>query len=186
MRTSPRTSWCRTLQPYKIVFLTGTGGLLDGDGRVIDSINLSTEYEHLMAQPWLNGGMRVKIEQIQDLLDALPPASSVSITRPAELAKELFTHKGRARWCAAASGCCGDHAGSELDTARLRGLVESAFGRKPAARLFRPQAAAPRLRQRELPRRGDPDRWRAACRTSTSSPCSTTRRAKAWAARSGR
>ncbi|HEX2083063.1 MAG TPA: acetylglutamate kinase, partial [Xanthomonadaceae bacterium] len=42
----------KTLQPYKIVFLTGTGGLLDNEGRVIDSINLSTEYDHLMAQPW--------------------------------------------------------------------------------------------------------------------------------------
>ena len=76
------------------MFLTGTGGLLDDDGKVIDSINLSTEYDTLMAQPWITGGMRVKIEQIKDLLDKLPLASSVSITRPAELAKELFTHKG--------------------------------------------------------------------------------------------
>jgi hypothetical protein len=37
---------------------------------VIDSINLSTEYEQLMQQPWINGGMRVKIEQIKDLLDS--------------------------------------------------------------------------------------------------------------------
>src|SRR3546814_8869219 len=58
----------KTLQTYKIVFLTGTGGLLDGDGRVIDSINLSTEYDELLAQPWLHSGMRVKIEQIHDLL----------------------------------------------------------------------------------------------------------------------
>ncbi len=84
----------KVLQPYKIVFLTGTGGLLDGEGRVIDSINLSTEYAQLMQQPWINGGMKVKIEQIKDLLDSLPLTSSVSITRPAELAKELFTHKG--------------------------------------------------------------------------------------------
>ena len=61
----------QVLQPYKIVFLTGTGGLLDDDGKVIDSINLSTEYDHLIAQPWINGGMRVKIEQIKDLLDTL-------------------------------------------------------------------------------------------------------------------
>ncbi len=71
----------QVLQPYKIVFLTGTGGLLDGEGRVIDSINLSTEYDHLMAQPWINGGMRVKIEQIKQLLDRLPLSSSVSITQ---------------------------------------------------------------------------------------------------------
>src|SRR5690606_11479210 len=70
----------QVLQPYKIVFLTGTGGLLDAEGKLIDSINLSTEYDELMAQPWINGGMRVKIEQIKDLLDRLPLTSSVSIT----------------------------------------------------------------------------------------------------------
>ncbi len=43
----------RVLKPYKIIFLTGTGGLLDGAGGIIDSINLSTEYDALMAQPWL-------------------------------------------------------------------------------------------------------------------------------------
>src|SRR5690606_3232894 len=78
----------QVLQPYKIVFLTGTGGLLDDQGRIIDSINLSTEYTDLMNQPWINGGMRVKIQQIKDLLDKLPPSSSVSITQPSELAKE--------------------------------------------------------------------------------------------------
>ncbi|MEP7097401.1 MAG: acetylglutamate kinase, partial [Dokdonella sp.] len=34
----------RVLRPYKIIFLTGTGGLLDENGEVIDSINLSTDY----------------------------------------------------------------------------------------------------------------------------------------------
>ena len=119
----------KSLQPYKIIFLTGTGGLLDGEGKLIDSINLSTDRERLMAAPWLSGGMRVKIEQIADLLDALPPSSSVSITKPEELAKELFTHRGsgtlvrrgeaihlRTRW-------------DELDLPRLKTLIESSFGR---------------------------------------------------------
>ncbi len=119
----------KTLQPYKIIFLTGTGGLLDGEGKLIDSINLSTDRERLMSAPWLNGGMRVKIEQIADLLDGLPPSSSVSITKPDELAKELFTHRGsgtlvrrgeaihcRTRW-------------DELDLPRLKTLIESSFGR---------------------------------------------------------
>jgi len=86
------------LQPYKIIFLTGTGGLLDGDGDLIDSINLSTEYDELMSQPWVHSGMRVKMEQIHELLMQLPPASSVSITRPDELAKELFTHRHTIRY----------------------------------------------------------------------------------------
>ena len=119
----------QVLQPYKIVFLTGTGGLLDGDGKVIDSINLSTEYDALMVQPWINGGMRVKIEQIKRLLDALPLSSSVSITRPEELAKELFTHKGSGTLVRRGERVLQATRWDELDTDRLRGLIESAFGR---------------------------------------------------------
>jgi acetylglutamate kinase len=120
----------QVLQPYKIIFLTGTGGLLDGDGRVIDSINLSTEYEHLMQQPWINGGMRVKIEQIKDLLDTLPLTTSVSITRPAELAKELFTHKGSGTLVRRGERVLRATSWDELDLGRLRELIESAFGRR--------------------------------------------------------
>ncbi|AXK72252.1 acetylglutamate kinase [Lysobacter sp. TY2-98] len=120
----------RELQPYKIVFLTGTGGLLDGDGKVIDSINLSTEFDHLLAQPWLTGGMRLKIEQIRELLEALPPASSVSITRPAELAKELFTHRGSGTLVRRGERVLRAESWSDLDLDRLRSLIESAFGRR--------------------------------------------------------
>ncbi|GAA0719763.1 acetylglutamate kinase [Dokdonella soli] len=120
----------QVLQPYKIVFLTGTGGLLDEHGRVIDSINLSTEYEHLIAQPWINGGMRVKLEQIKDLLDGLPPSSSVSITKPSELAKELFTHKGSGTLVRRGERVLRVGAWDELDLPRLKELIESAFGRR--------------------------------------------------------
>ncbi|GHE41862.1 acetylglutamate kinase [Vulcaniibacterium thermophilum] len=120
----------QVLQPYKIVFLTGTGGLLDGDGRVIDSINLSTEYEHLMAQPWVSGGMRLKLQQIKDLLDRLPLTSSVSITRPAELAKELFTHKGSGTLVRRGERVQRATSWDELDLERMRRLIESAFGRR--------------------------------------------------------
>ncbi|WP_404601027.1 acetylglutamate kinase [Dyella lipolytica] len=120
----------RMLQPYKIVFLTGTGGLLDDQGRIIDSINLSTEYDHLMSQPWINGGMRVKIEQIADLLQSLPLTSSVSITRPAELAKELFTHKGSGTLVRRGEKVFRFESWEGVDRARMRTLIESSFGRK--------------------------------------------------------
>ncbi|WP_255483603.1 MULTISPECIES: acetylglutamate kinase [unclassified Rhodanobacter] len=119
----------RVLQPYKIVFLTGTGGLLDDKGAVIDSINLSTEFDHLMAQPWINGGMRVKIEQIADLLGDLPLTSSVSITRPAELAKELFTHKGSGTLVRRGERVLTFDSWDGIDLARMRVLIESSFGR---------------------------------------------------------
>ena len=126
----------QALQPYKIVFLTGTGGLLDGEGRVIDSINLSSEYAHLMAQPWLGGGMRLKLEQVKALLDVLPPASSVSITRPSELARELFTHRGSGTLVRRGERVLVAEDWSSVDVPRLRALIESAFGRPLAADYF--------------------------------------------------
>ena len=126
----------KTLQPYKIVFLTGTGGLLDGDGALIDSINLSTEYAELVRQPWLHSGMKVKIEQIHDLLMQLPPSSSVSITKPDELAKELFTHRGSGTLVRRGEQVRCASSWSKLDLDRLKGLVESGFGRKLAVNYF--------------------------------------------------
>lgn len=120
----------RVLQPYKIIFLTGTGGLLDDQGRIIDSINLSTEFDHLMSQPWINGGMRVKIEQIADLLQSLPLTSSVSITRPSELAKELFTHKGSGTLVRRGEKVFRFDSWDGIDRERMRTLIESSFGRR--------------------------------------------------------
>ena len=126
----------KELQPYKIVFLTGTGGLLDGDGAVIDSINLSTEYDELLKQDWLHSGMRVKIEQIHDLLMQLPMSSSVSITRPDELAKELFTHRGSGTLVRRGERIDCRTSWDELHQKRLKTLIESGFGRRLAADYF--------------------------------------------------
>jgi acetylglutamate kinase len=126
----------RVLKPYKIIFLTGTGGLLDGGGNVVDSINLTTEYASLIAQPWLHSGMRLKIEQIKDLLDKLPLASSVSITKPGELAKELFTHKGSGTLIRRGERVDAHTTWSGIDAARLRTLIETSFRRPLAADYF--------------------------------------------------
>jgi acetylglutamate kinase len=71
----------------------------------------------------------VKIEQIKDLLDGLPLASSVSITRPADLAKELFTHKGSGTLVRRGEKVLHAASWGELDLERLRSLIESSFGR---------------------------------------------------------
>lgn len=130
------------LKPYKVVFLTGTGGLLDGEGQVIDSINLASEYDYLMAQAWLHSGMRLKLEQIKTLLDDLPLSSSVSITRPAQLARELFTHRGSGTLVRRGEDVLVASGWQDLDVPRLRTLIESAFGRCLGADYFehtRPQ-----------------------------------------------
>ncbi|MBT8136813.1 MAG: acetylglutamate kinase [Gammaproteobacteria bacterium] len=120
----------RTVKPLKIVFLTGTGGILNADGRIIPSINLVTEYERLISQDWLHSGMRLKIEQINDLLRDLPPTSSVSITRPALLARELFTHRGSGTFVRLGERLEAHQDWDTVDVPKLRELVESSFGRR--------------------------------------------------------
>jgi acetylglutamate kinase len=126
----------RALQPYKIVFLTEAGGLLGGDGRIIDSINLSTDYAALMRAPWLHSGMRLKLQQIGELLDELPLSSSVSITRPSELARELFTHRGSGTLVRRGEQVRRYTRWPQLDVERLRALIESSFGRRLAPDYF--------------------------------------------------
>lgn len=126
----------KQLQPYKIIFLTGTGGILDEQGKLIDSISLRTQYEDLMRQPWLHSGMRVKLEQIHDLLMDLPPSSSLSITTPDEMAKELFTHRGSGTLVRRGEAIHAFASWDDVDTSRLRRLIESSFGRKLAPDYF--------------------------------------------------
>ncbi len=82
------------VRPLKIIFLTGTGGLLDESGRIISSISLRNDFEFLRSQAWLHSGMLLKLEQIESMLRALPDTASVSITSVENLARELFTHRG--------------------------------------------------------------------------------------------
>ena len=59
------------IKPQKIIFLTGTGGLLDETGLVISAISLKTDYEYLISQPWIHSGMQLKLEQIAQILEKL-------------------------------------------------------------------------------------------------------------------
>ncbi|PWE16454.1 acetylglutamate kinase [Marinicauda salina] len=124
------------LQPYKIIFLTGTGGLLDASGEIISAINLATDFDELMDADWVSGGMRLKMAEIKRLLDDLPLSSSVSITRPEALAKELFTHAGAGTLVRRGERILDIDRLDKLDRERMRGLVAEAFGRAPVADYF--------------------------------------------------
>jgi acetylglutamate kinase len=121
------------LQPYKVVFLTGTGGLLDAVGDIISSINLATDFEELMGSDWVQGGMRLKLEEIKRMLEDLPLSSSVSITRPAELTRELFTHAGAGTLVRRGELILEASSADGFDHDRLDRLVTDAFGRRPVA-----------------------------------------------------
>ncbi|MEM7741040.1 MAG: acetylglutamate kinase [Pseudomonadota bacterium] len=87
-------SICDELKPQKIVFVTGTGGLLGPTGKRIDTVNLATDRENLFAGDWLHGGMAHKLREIMEILEGLPLSSSVSVTSAQNVVRELFTHTG--------------------------------------------------------------------------------------------
>ena len=118
------------IEPHKIIFLTPTGGLLDDSGQIMSAINLAEDFEHLMTAPWVSGGMRLKIQEVKALLDGLPLSSSVAITAPSELPKELFTHRGSGTLIRKGERVLVYENGLEgVDIARLTHLLESSFGR---------------------------------------------------------
>jgi acetylglutamate kinase len=117
------------VQPLKIIFLVHVGGLLDVQGRVIESINLASDYDHLMAQDWVHSGMRLKLAEIKRLLDDTPLSTSVSITTPSGLVKELFTHGGSGTLVRRGELINRFTDRDAVDGAQVSKLVEEAFGR---------------------------------------------------------
>jgi acetylglutamate kinase len=128
------------IQPYKMIFLTEPGGLLDEEGRVISAVNLAEDYATLMSQPWLHSGMRAKLHEIAKLLDALPLSSSVSITSPEHLAKELFTHVGSGTLVRKGERVHVHETLDTIDLPRLRELLEACFQRALDADYFEKKA----------------------------------------------
>ena len=117
------------LKPYKIIFLTDTGGLLNEAGNIISSVNLITDFDHLMAQDWLQGGMKLKVKQIAEILNQLPATASVSITKPLHLSKELFTHKGSGTLIRKGESILTFDSPSDIDQKQLTALMEVSFNK---------------------------------------------------------
>ena len=115
----------RAVRPLKIVFLTSSGGMLNEEGEIIDSINLASDFDRLMGEDWVHSGMALKLEQIKKLLDCLPHASSVSMTDTDHMMKELFTHGGAGTLIRRGEGI---HVSETADAERLEPLINEAFG----------------------------------------------------------
>lgn len=118
------------LRPSKVIFLSPTGGLLDKQDRIISAVSLTNDYEALMSQPWLHSGMRLKLQQINEMLQKLPDNTSVSITSAANLTRELFTYRGAGTLVRKGEAIHVFEDPDEGTLKRVLGLVEDSFGRK--------------------------------------------------------
>ena len=129
-------SLAKAVQPYKIIFLTETGGVLDQDGKIIPNISIVNNYKYLIEQPWVHSGMKLKLEKVKDILEAMPSATSVSITKPELLAKELFTDKGSGTLVNMGERALVFDSWNEVDQIRLKKLIESSFNKSLDANYF--------------------------------------------------
>lgn len=118
------------MKPHKVVFLNQIGGLTDEHGAIRSAVNLAEDYEALVADHALDPESKRKLVEIAALLGELPPTSSVSITSPDHLAKELFTHRGAGTLVRRGEKVIVHDDFSTIDAARLRALLEECFGKK--------------------------------------------------------
>lgn len=126
----------KEIQPLKIIFLNTTGGMLDGNGKLIERIRLQEEYDHLMTLPWVKHGTRLKIKEIKNCLDKLPNASSVTLTAPEHLSTELFESKGLGTHISRGEKVEKYTSLDQVDVERVRALIESSFEKKLTPNYF--------------------------------------------------
>jgi acetylglutamate synthase len=157
----------RQLGPFKVMFLRAAGGLRDECGDLLSAINLAEDYELLMAEPWMTPASRHKLALVHELLAELPRTSSVSITSPELLARELFTHKGSGTLVRRGERVLRHDGVDTVDRGRLAQLLTTAFGRPPVAGLLRVARSSGGSTWRTRTAPAASSRTRGRCRIST-------------------
>ena len=77
------------LNPKKVIFLTPTGGVFKEDKLI--SYMRRKELKDFIASDFVNGGMKLKLQQAEELVGL---RHDVQITSPENLIKELFSETG--------------------------------------------------------------------------------------------
>ncbi|HEY4238817.1 MAG TPA: acetylglutamate kinase [Kofleriaceae bacterium] len=121
--------------PHKIIYLTAAGGLVDTHGEIVSAVNLEEDFPAISAT-LADAGMVDKLGAIADMLSTLPRTSSVSITSPEHLARELFTHRGAGTLVRLGERVRAHDSFDTIDTVRLGDLLERCFGRHLADDYF--------------------------------------------------
>lgn len=115
-------------KPHKVIFLNETGGLEDEHGDILSAVNLAEDADRLKNK--LSRASARKLAEIAETLVELPPTSSVSITSPEHLAKELFTHGGAGTLVRRGERVNVHPSFDAIDQGKLRRLLEGCFGRR--------------------------------------------------------
>lgn len=115
----------------KIVFLSASRGLEREATPHISVVNLTLDYDRLVeARDLLEPRHRTLLRQTKDLLDDVPHKMTVAVVNPLSLLRELFTVNGVGTLIRKGSIVESHYDLGSVDVARLRMLIESAFGRR--------------------------------------------------------
>ena len=114
----------------KVIFLSPTSGLEREGTPHISDVNLSHDYDSLLrATGRLARRHYTLLRQVRDLLDEVPQRMSVAVVSPLALLRELFTVSGAGTMIRKGSRIDRHSTFEGIDRARLKTLLESAFGK---------------------------------------------------------
>jgi acetylglutamate kinase len=118
-----------SLETRKVIFLSTSSGIEREGAPPISLVNLSSDYDRLLATTDLPRRHASLLRHVKTLLEALPQRMSVAVVNPLQLLRELFTVGGAGTLIRKGSRI-EKHAGlGAVDRGRLTLLLESAFGR---------------------------------------------------------
>ena len=113
--------------PKRLFYLTETGGVLDGNDKIIRNININDFTEAY-------GGMLFKLESIKSIMQT-NPNSAVVITSAQNLIREIFTIKGAGTFINNFKINKFDSF-ENIDIEKLTALLNSSFNKKIRFKLF--------------------------------------------------
>jgi GNAT superfamily N-acetyltransferase len=117
------------LETRKLIYLSRRSGLEAQDGRPLSVVNLTVDFDPLMAGAVLSRRQASLLRQVKQLLERVPHRMSVAVVNPLHLLRELFTVSGAGTLIRRGSRIDSYPDLDRLDHARLGGLIESAFGK---------------------------------------------------------
>jgi acetylglutamate kinase len=126
----------QALESRKVLFLSRRAGLEPQGGGPLSVVNLTTDYERLMAVGGLSRRQASLLKQVKQLLELVPHRMSAAVVNPLRLLRELFTVTGSGTLIRRGSRIDSHRSWDGLDQVRARGLFESAFGRPLRAGFF--------------------------------------------------
>jgi acetylglutamate kinase len=120
----------QALETRKLIYLSRRSGLEAQNGKILSDVNLTVDYDPLVASGTLSRRQASLLRQVKQLLEHVPHRMSVAVVNPLHLLRELFTVGGAGTLIRRGSRIDSYPDFDRLDHARLSELFESAFGKK--------------------------------------------------------